>query len=64
MKKIISIFLMCVMFFLTSFSVSAEKLQDREITRLEAFRFIGEYIVTDMPKSYQYIELKFSDVKK
>lgn len=52
------------MFFLTSFSVSAEKLQDREITRLEAFRFIGEYIVTDMPKSYQYIELKFSDVKK
>ncbi len=64
MKKIIAIFLICVMFFLSSFSAFADNKQDREITRLEAFRFIGEYIVTDMPKSYQYIELKFTDVKK
>lgn len=40
--------------------VSGEKL----VNRGEAFRFIGEYLLTDMPKSYQYIELKFTDVKK
>ncbi len=44
--------------------VSANPVAQKEVTRWQAFQFIGDYVVTDMPKSYKYIDLKFLDVKK
>jgi hypothetical protein len=34
------------------------------ITRADSFNFFSEYYLTDLPKSYKYINLNFRDVKK
>lgn len=34
------------------------------LTRADAFNFLSEYYLSDLPKSYKYINLNFKDVKK
>lgn len=37
---------------------------NRDVTRAESFSYIWKYILSDLPKSYEYIDLKFSDIEK
>ncbi len=66
MKKITQILLSLFTFvflFQTSFWNGEEK-WDIEPTRSVVFEFISDYILTDIPESYNYIELYYPDVKK
>lgn len=36
----------------------------KEVSRQSFFEFLSDYYLTNLPKSYKYIDLKFKDVKK
>ena len=63
MKKFLSILSVWILIITNIWIVWANNLAQKEVNRSQAFQFIGDYIVTDMPKSYQYIQLNFTDVR-
>lgn len=57
------IFLSDLSFADNSINTNISQTSNREITRAEAFSFFSNYLLTDLPKSYEYINLKYTDVK-
>lgn len=72
MKKLFALMLILNLFFISTINVWAtadyeqskiNTVIEREVSRAEIFSYISNYLLSDIPKSYKYIDLKYTDVK-
>jgi len=72
LKKLIVLILISQIFLFDLSFVNAENTikittsqsSNRDATRAEVFSFLSNYLLSNLPKSYEYIDLKYTDVKK